>query len=74
MVLTPSKPVTLAEFLLMHGTQLGWLIDPDEQVVFVYYPEQETEVFDETEAILPMPLFMNELKLTIKELFAWLLE
>ncbi|QIR38815.1 Uma2 family endonuclease [Tolypothrix sp. PCC 7910] len=59
---------------LKHGTQMGWLIDPDEQTVFVYRPKQETEVFDEPDAILPTPLFASELHLTIKDLLAWLLE
>jgi Uma2 family endonuclease len=59
---------------LMHETQMGWLIDPDEQVVFIYYPKQETEVFDAPDAILPMPSFMRGLTLTVKELFTWLFE
>ncbi|BAY49770.1 hypothetical protein SAMD00079811_73990 [Scytonema sp. HK-05] len=53
---------------------MGWLIDPDEQTVFVYRPKQETEVFDEPDEVLPMPSFASELHLTIKDLFAWLLE
>ena len=59
---------------LKHGTQMGWLIDPDEQTVFVYRSKQETEVFDEPDEILPMPSFASELHLTIKDLFAWLLD
>ncbi|RAM52000.1 MAG: Uma2 family endonuclease [Hapalosiphonaceae cyanobacterium JJU2] len=59
---------------LKHGTQMGWLIDPDEQTVFVFRPKQETEVFDELDAVLPMPSFASELHLTIKDLFAWLLD
>jgi Uma2 family endonuclease len=58
---------------LKHGTQMGWLIDPDEQTVFVYRSKQETEVFDEPDQILPMPPFASELHLTIKDVFAWLL-
>ena len=57
---------------LKHGTQMGWLIDPSEQTVFVYRPGQETEVFDKPDERLPMPPFANQLSLTIKELFAWL--
>jgi Uma2 family endonuclease len=25
---------------LAHGTQMGWLIDPEEKVVFVYFPDR----------------------------------
>ena len=53
---------------------MGWLIDPDEQTVFVYYPKQETEVFDQSDALITVPLFASELQLTVKDLFAWLLE
>ncbi|NEP59069.1 MAG: Uma2 family endonuclease [Symploca sp. SIO2G7] len=59
---------------LKHGSQMGWLIDPDEQTVFVYRSRQATVVFDEPDDILPMPSFASELNLTIKDLFAWLLE
>lgn len=59
---------------LYHGTQMGWLIDPDEQTVFVYLPGQQLEVFDRPEQKLPVPSFANELELNIRSLFSWLLE
>ncbi len=59
---------------LRHGTQMGWLIDPDEQTVFVYRPKQETEVFDQPTEVLPMPRFATDLSLTIAALFDWLME
>ncbi|NJO75492.1 MAG: Uma2 family endonuclease [Leptolyngbyaceae cyanobacterium RM1_406_9] len=59
---------------LRHGTQVGWLIDPDEQTVFVYRPRQEPEVLDEPNEVVPVASFASELQLTIKDLFAWLLE
>ncbi|MGG6296599.1 Uma2 family endonuclease [Leptolyngbya sp. AN02str] len=59
---------------LKHGTQMGWLIDPEEQTVFVYRSKQETEVFDEPSSALPKPSFASEMQLTVQDLFAWLLE
>jgi len=59
---------------LKHGTQMGWLIDPEEQTTFVYRPKQELEVLDEPDAVIPAPSFANGLLLAIRELFAWLLE
>ncbi len=53
---------------------MGWLIDPEEQTVFVYLPKQQTEVFDELQQQLPVPSFASELRLTVGELFGWLLE
>ena len=59
---------------LNHGSQMGWLIDPDEQTVFVYLPKQQPEVFDEPEQSLPVPSFANELNLSVEFVFGWLLE
>jgi Uma2 family endonuclease len=59
---------------LKHGTQMGWLIEPEDRSVFVYRPTQSTEVFDEPEQLLPVPSFARELQLTVGELFGWLLE
>jgi Uma2 family endonuclease len=59
---------------LKHGTQMGWLIDPHEQTVLVYQPQRELEICDDPEAQLPTPGFAHGLGLTVRELFAWLLE
>jgi Uma2 family endonuclease len=53
---------------------MGWLIDPDEQTVFVYLPNQQPQVFDFPEELLPTPSFASELKLTLGNLFGWLME
>jgi Uma2 family endonuclease len=53
---------------------MGWLIDPDEQTIFVYQPKQQPEVFDEPEEQLPVPSFTRELRLTVSDLSGWLLE
>jgi Uma2 family endonuclease len=57
---------------LKHETQMGWMIDPEDRTVFVYQPNQEIAIFDDVEAILPMPEFARSLQLTIGELFSWL--
>ncbi len=59
---------------LDHGTQMGWLIDPDEKTVFVYLPKRQPKVFDEPEQSLPVPSFANELNLSVGFVFGWLLE
>jgi Uma2 family endonuclease len=59
---------------LQHGTSMGWLIDPDEQTVFVYRPKHEPEVLDQPGSVLAVPSFATELQLTIAALFAWLFE
>ncbi len=57
---------------LRHETRIGWLIDPEEKAVLVYRPQQEIEIFDEPEALLPAPSFVSELNLTVQDLFEWL--
>jgi Uma2 family endonuclease len=77
-ILSPDQSQTKVTKNILHclkqGTQMGWLIDPDERTVFVYRPKQETEVFDEPDALLPVPSFASDLQLTVNDLFAWLLE
>jgi Uma2 family endonuclease len=53
---------------------MGWLIDPDEQTLFIYRSKQEPEVLDLPDEVVPMPSFASQLQITIQELFAWLLE
>ena len=57
---------------LKHGAQLGWLIDPKEQSVFVFLPDRPPEIFDEPEAQLLVPDFAKNFNLTLGELFSWL--
>lgn len=53
---------------------MGRLFDPDEQTIFVYLPKQQPEVFDEKEDQLTVPSFARELRLTVGDVFGWLLE
>ncbi|MEQ9359014.1 MAG: Uma2 family endonuclease [Coleofasciculus chthonoplastes F3-SA18-01] len=77
-ILSPDQSQTKATknilHCLNHGTQMGWLIDPDEQTVFVYLPQQKLEVFDKPEQKLPVPTFANELNLSVASVFGWLSE
>ena len=57
---------------LNQGTQMGWLIDPAEQTVFIYSPLQPVLCFDLPEQRLLAPAFVEDFQLTIEELFSWL--
>jgi Uma2 family endonuclease len=59
---------------LKHGTQIGWLIDPKEQFVFVYLQDRPTAFYDEPETPLPVPEFARDFNITVECLFGWLLE
>lgn len=60
---------------LNHGSEMGWLIDPDEQTVFVYNVDFSVQVFDmDTSAErLPVPAFAAEVTLTVEDIVNWLL-
>ncbi len=57
---------------LKYGAVMGWLIDPDDRAVFIYYPNGTMEIFDEPEVRLPVPEFAQSLELTVGEVFGWL--
>ncbi|MFN9176216.1 MAG: Uma2 family endonuclease [Synechocystis sp.] len=77
-ILSPDQNQTKVTKNILHclrnGTDMGWLIDPAEETVFIYRPHQEPEVLDEQNELLIVPSFASELKLTIKDMFAWLME
>ena len=57
---------------LKNKTQMGWLIDPNEQSVFVYLPNQLPEIFDQPKAVITVPQFASEIQLSVRDLFGWL--
>ena len=77
-ILSPDQSQTRVTKNILHclkyGAQMGWLIDPDEQTVFVYRPQQEPEVLDEADQIVPVPSFVGDLPLRIQTIFGWLME
>lgn len=67
-----TKVVKNIVHCLQHGTTLGWLIDPADRTIFVYYPNGILEIFDEPEAQLPVPGFAQSIALTVGDVFSWL--
>ncbi len=59
---------------LAHGTQMGWLIDPDEKLVFVYFADRTIAFFEAPGDRLPVPPFAESFNLTVGEMFSWLTE
>jgi Uma2 family endonuclease len=59
---------------LAHGTQMGWLIDPEEELVFAYFSDRTLAVFEEKSDRLPVPAFAESFNLTVGQLFDWLAE
>ena len=57
---------------LSHGSQMGWLVDPDERSLLVYPLAQQPQLLQEPTQVLPVPSLVADLQLTIDELFGWL--
>lgn len=61
---------------LSHGTQMGWIIDPTEQIILAY-PSQKQPILvslDTLDSFVPVPPFAEAVKLTVGEIFGWLSE
>ncbi|WP_026789175.1 Uma2 family endonuclease [Planktothrix rubescens] len=71
---SPTKVIKKILYCLNYQTQMAWLIDPEEQSIFVYHSQQQTEVFEQPESPISVPPFVTDIKLTVGELFGWLLE
>ncbi|RUR75325.1 Uma2 family endonuclease [Chlorogloeopsis fritschii PCC 9212] len=73
-ILSPEQRVTkvISNILhcLKHGTQLGWLIDPDERLILAFILGQESIELKASDR-LPMPKFLT-LDLTVEQVFGWL--
>jgi Uma2 family endonuclease len=52
------------------GTEIGWLIDPSEEAIWVVFPDRQIEIF--TDDILLPVLSGIELNMTTTDIFDWL--
>jgi Uma2 family endonuclease len=73
-ILSPAQSTTkvIRNILhcLKHGTQLGWLIDPDERLILVFSPDKQPVEMTGDEH-LPVPEFL-QLDITVAQVFQWL--
>lgn len=53
-----------------YGTELGWLIYPEEKMILVMFPEQKVQLFRGAQQ-LPI-LTEIDLQLTVEQIFNWL--
>ena len=75
-ILSPDQNQTKVTGNILHclnaGTQLGWLIDPEEQLILVFPPGGQPQFFQEPADLLPVPAFIPDLQLTLGDIFGWL--
>jgi len=77
-ILSPDQSQTKVVRNILHcldyGTQMGWLIDPEEKLVFVYFSDRTLTVYEEKNVILPVPDWAESINLSVGQIFDWLSE
>ncbi|BAZ12927.1 hypothetical protein NIES4071_47610 [Calothrix sp. NIES-4071] len=73
-ILSPEQSQTKVLRNLLHcsknGTELGWLILPDEAGILAVHPNQRVELLEGTDLL---PILSNiDLSLTVEQIFNWL--
>jgi Uma2 family endonuclease len=58
-------------FCLKQGTQLGWLIDPEDESVLIFYPNQLPEIKSGAD-ILPVLDVLSDWQFSAEQIFQWL--
>ena len=66
-----NKVIRKIIFCLNQGTELGWLIDPKDESVMIFKPNQFPEVKLDEE-ILPVLEIIKDFNLSAKTVFSWL--
>ncbi|MGK7957941.1 MAG: Uma2 family endonuclease [Crocosphaera sp.] len=69
-----SKVVRNIIHCLDNGTMMGWLLDPQESLIFVYHQDKSVQLFEVSDSLLSVPDFAEAVQLTPNEIFAWLKE
>lgn len=73
-ILSPDQKVTKVISNILHclryGSQLGWLMDPEERMILAFQPGQEPLELIQNDR-LPIPQFLS-LDLTVNQIFGWL--
>jgi Uma2 family endonuclease len=73
-ILSPGQSQMKVLDNLLHcsksGTKLGWLINPEEEIILAVFPEQKVELYQGQDVL---PVLENiDLNLTVNDIFTWL--
>ena len=75
-ILSPKQSQTKVIRNILHcldnGTEMGWLLDPEESFIFVYGADRSVQLFENVEVVLPVPEFAEAVQLKVSEIFDWL--
>jgi Uma2 family endonuclease len=65
---SPTRVIDKILFCLNHGTELGWLIDPQEKLVMIFKPGKQPEIKQDGD-MLPV---LSSLEDLLQDIFNWL--
>jgi Uma2 family endonuclease len=68
---SPTRVINNILFCLNHGTELGWLIDPQERMIMTFKPGQQPEIKQEEEN-LPVLSLLGDWQLSVQQVFSYL--
>lgn len=68
---SPSRVIHKITFCLKHGTKLGWFIEPEDESVMVFQPNQLPDVKYGDEK-LPVLDVLGDWQLSVADVFSWL--
>ena len=67
-----NKLIKKIMFCLEEGTQLGWLIDPEDESVMILKPNQFPKIKSNQENLIVLENLQECLQLPVQEIFNWL--
>ncbi len=68
---SPNRVIRKITFSIQNGTKLGWFLDPEDESVMVFQPNQLPEI-KEGQDILPVLSVLGDWQLSVADVFAWL--
>jgi len=69
---SPTRVIDKILFCLNHGTELGWLIDPQEKLVMIFKPGNQPEIKQDGDMLPVLSSLEDLLKLSAQDIFSWL--
>ncbi|MGB7442197.1 MAG: Uma2 family endonuclease [Coleofasciculaceae cyanobacterium] len=69
---SPTRVIDKILFCLNHGTELGWLIDPQEKLVMIFKPGKQPEIKQDGDMLPVLSSLEALLKLSVQDIFNWL--
>ncbi|HEY9708797.1 MAG TPA: Uma2 family endonuclease [Oculatellaceae cyanobacterium] len=68
---SPSRVINKITFCLKHGTKMGWFIEPEDESVMVFLPNQLPDVKYGDDK-LPVLEVLGDWQLSVADVFSWL--